>query len=108
MTIHDPCRKPLLDSNDDHMRTTKPRKKGHANEKFKKKHKLSSKSMPWDFADAFFPYMEDKIVPMGVHLLFKNSLVGQTQKQLVLVVLVTSHTVTGVHSQQERYAITHG
>ena len=37
------------------------------NEKFKEKHGLLSKSMPWDFIDAFILFKENKQIPEHDH-----------------------------------------
>jgi len=48
------------------------RTKGCVNEDFKKKHGLSSKSMPWDFVDAFIPFKENKRVSERDHFSFEK------------------------------------
>ena len=67
------CRgKPRLDSNGKPLEEKEPRMKGHVNEAFKKKHKLSSSSKPWDFVDSFFPFHEDKSNDSKDHFSFEK------------------------------------
>ena len=42
------------------------------NKKFKEKHGLSSKSMPWDFVDSFIPFKENKRIPERDHFSFEK------------------------------------
>ena len=54
------------------QKTIEPRMKGQVNEAFKKKHKLSSNSKPWEFVDAFFPFHEDKSTDGKDHFSFEK------------------------------------